>query len=117
MGRLEVKVKTKIYQAPKNFEVAAGKSATFRCEAEVDPNLKLQIEWLFNDKPIDFDQDARIIQSSDKSLTITKTVELDSGTYTCIAKTSLDEDRASAMLIVQGKILNFINLYFIYNYH
>lgn len=101
MGRLEIKIKTKIYQAPKNFEVAAGKSATFRCEAEVDPNLKLEIEWLFNDKPIDFDQDPRIIQSSDKSLTITKTVELDSGTYTCIAKTSLDEDSASAMLIVQ----------------
>ncbi|XP_067119925.1 neuroglian-like isoform X2 [Centruroides vittatus] len=101
MGRLEVKVKTKIYQAPKNFEVAAGKSATFRCEAEVDPNLKLEIEWLFNDKPVDFDQDPHVIQSSDKSLTITKTVELDSGTYTCIAKTSLDEDRASAMLIVQ----------------
>ncbi|XP_023211020.1 neuroglian-like [Centruroides sculpturatus] len=110
MGRLEVKVKTKIYQAPKNFEVAAGKSATFRCEAEVDPNLKLQIEWLFNDKPIDFDQDARIIQSSDKSLTITKTVELDSGTYTCIAKTSLDEDRASAMLIVQVLVLVSVSM-------
>ncbi|XP_067118775.1 LOW QUALITY PROTEIN: neuroglian-like [Centruroides vittatus] len=100
-GRLEVKSKTKIIQPPENFEVAAGKSATFRCNAEADPTLELRIIWLFNEQPIDFDQDPRMVQASDNSLTITKTIELDSGIYACLAQTDLDQDEASATLTVQ----------------
>ena len=51
---------------------------------------------------IDFEIEPRFIQSSDKSLTITKTTELDSGTYTCMAQTALDRAETSATLIVQG---------------
>ena len=51
---------------------------------------------------IDFEIEPRFIQSSDKSLTITKTTELDSGTYTCMAQTALDSAETSATLIVQG---------------
>ncbi|XP_054715079.1 neuroglian-like [Uloborus diversus] len=100
-GRLEVKKKTKINIPPKNFEVAAGKSATFRCDAEADPSLQLTIEWLFEGQRINSDLDTRMVQASDDSLTITKTVEGDSGRYTCVAKTELDQDEASATLIVQ----------------
>lgn len=39
--------------------------------------------------------------SSDFSLTISKTTELDSGIYTCLAQTELDETRAQATLTVQ----------------
>ncbi|XP_035227979.1 neuroglian-like isoform X2 [Stegodyphus dumicola] len=100
-GRLEVKKKTKINMPPENFEVAAGKSATFRCDAEADSSLQLIILWLFNGQPINFDMDARMVQAADDSLTITKTIESDSGTYTCVAKTDLDQDEATATLIVQ----------------
>lgn len=95
--------KTKINFAPENFEVAAGKSATFRCDAEADPSLQLNTVWLFNGKSVDVDTNTRMVQASDGSLTITKTVEGDSGTYTCVAKTELDQDEASATLTVQGK--------------
>lgn len=77
--------------------------ATFRCHAVADPSLPLEILWLINDQAIDFDAEPRFIKSSDYSLTISKTNELDSGTYTCVAKTPLDEVKASATLIVQGK--------------
>lgn len=43
----------------------------------------------------------RFVRSTDYSLMITKTTELDSGTYTCHAHTELDETRAQATLIVQ----------------
>jgi len=43
----------------------------------------------------------RFVRSTDYSLMITKTTELDSGTYTCVAHTELDEARAQATLIVQ----------------
>ncbi|KAG8193026.1 hypothetical protein JTE90_028143 [Oedothorax gibbosus] len=100
-GKLEVKGKTKITQPPENFEVAAGNSATFRCNAEADTSLSLSIQWLFNGQLIDFDQDPRIVQASDNSLTISKTLELDSGVFTCVAKTDLDQDEAQAILTVQ----------------
>lgn len=74
---------------------------SFRCNAVTDPSLPLIIDWLSNGEPIDFEMEPRFIRSSDYSLMITKTTELDSGTYTCVAHTDLDEARAQATLIVQ----------------
>lgn len=110
--------KTKITQPPENFEVAAGNSATFRCNAEADTSLALSIQWLFNGQQIDFDQDPRIVQASDNSLTISKTLELDSGIFTCVAKTELDHDEAQAILTVQGNILlSFAKLGYLQLFH
>lgn len=100
-GELKVKGKTKIIHAPENFEVAARKTAVFRCNAEADPSLDLRIQWAFNERIIDTTHDPRIVQPSDHSLTITTTKELDSGVYTCIASTELDSVNASATLTVQ----------------
>ncbi|XP_054168536.1 neuroglian-like isoform X2 [Oppia nitens] len=100
-GELEVKGRTKITHAPENFEVAARKMAVFRCNAEADSTLVLKIEWLFNGKKIDLDHDPRIVQAADNSLTITTTKELDSGVYTCVAKTDLDSVSSEATLTVQ----------------
>lgn len=69
-----------------------------------DPTLDLEIFWMRNNAPIDLDEEPRFIKTSDSSLTITQSNELDSGTYTCVAKTELDEASASAQLIVQGKL-------------
>lgn len=93
--------KTQITQPPDDLEVAAGSSATFHCKAEADPSLSLKIEWLFNGHLIDFDQNPRMVQTSDNSLMITKTRDLDSGIYSCIARTELDSDLDEATLIVQ----------------
>lgn len=94
---------TEIKDGPEDYEVAAGSTATFRCNAVTDSTLELSIEWLNNGQLIDFDSEPRFVRSNDYSLSITKTNELDSGTYTCVASTELDEARASATLTVQGK--------------
>jgi hypothetical protein len=101
---LLVKEKTVIKDQPKDYEVAAGRTATFRCDAVSDSSLTIKIYWLNQGRKIDFETESRYIQSRDSSLTITKTDELDSGVYTCIAATELDEVSASATLVVQGKI-------------
>lgn len=100
-GRLVVKEHTRITDEPEDYEVRAGSTATFRCNAVTDPSLQLSIDWLNRGQPIDFEVDSRFVKSSDYSLIITKTTELDSGDYTCVASTSLDEARAEASLIVQ----------------
>jgi neuronal cell adhesion protein len=87
--------------------VEASDTATFRCNAVYDSDLQLKIKWLKDGELIDFETEPRFIQSSDQSLTITKTTELDSGTYTCLAESDLDAARASATLIVQVKISSF----------
>jgi len=68
-----------------------------------DPSLNLEIDWLRHSQPIDFESDTRFVKSSDYSLIITKTTELDSGVYSCLAHTDLDEAQAQATLTVQGK--------------
>lgn len=100
-GSLEVKERTRITDEPEDYEVAAGTQATFRCNAVADQSLNLVISWLNNGQLIDFEAEPRFVRSSDYSLTITKTTELDSGTYTCIARTDLDEATAQAQLTVQ----------------
>ena len=100
-GSLIVKERTRITAGPQDYEVEAGDSATFRCNAVHDSDLALRIQWLKDGEIIDFGIEPRFIQSSDQSLTITKTRELDSGRYTCLAKSELDFDEASATLIVQ----------------
>lgn len=100
-GRVEVKRRTRITQPPQDYEVASGKAATFHCNAHADPSLDLRIEWLFNDQPLDLDAEPRLVRSNDNSLAITRSAELDSGTYTCVARTELDSERATATLIVQ----------------
>ncbi|KAK4296763.1 hypothetical protein Pmani_030767 [Petrolisthes manimaculis] len=100
-GSLVVKKRTKITDAPLDYEVAAGQTATFRCNAVKDSDLELSIQWLTDGQLIDFEQEPRFVQQSDNSLSITKTSELDSGVYTCVASTELDEVTAAATLIVQ----------------
>ncbi|KAL0850772.1 hypothetical protein ABMA28_006704 [Loxostege sticticalis] len=102
-GSLTVKKRTVITDKPENYEVAAGSAATFRCNANADDSLKLEIIWLIDGQPIDFESQPRYRMTNDYSLLISDTTELDSGEYTCIARTAIDETRAQATLIVQDK--------------
>lgn len=100
-GTLIVKEHTRITDEPQDYEVAAGSPATFRCNAVADSSLDLEIKWLSDGEEIDFENEPRFVRTNDYSLTISKTAELDSGVYICVAKTELDEARAQATLIVQ----------------
>jgi neuronal cell adhesion molecule len=100
-GTLIVREHTRITEQPIDYEVIAGTLATFRCNAVSDPSLPLEIEWQWNNEVIDFETQPRFTKSSDHSLTISNTIELDSGSYTCVARTELDEASYSATLTVQ----------------
>ena len=102
-GSLVVKEHTRIQDAPEDYEVAAENTATFRCSAVADPSLPLTIDWLRDGVPIDFEAEQRYVKLQDNSLTIDKATELDSGIYTCLARTDLDSSAANATLVVQDK--------------
>ena len=100
-GQLEVKRKTRITDSPSNIEVQAGKNAVFRCNAESDPSLDLKIIWSFKNVEIDFPMNQRMTITQSNSLSIGRTIELDSGVYSCTARTKLDSATAEATLTVQ----------------
>ncbi|XP_011307618.1 neuroglian isoform X2 [Fopius arisanus] len=100
-ANLVVKEHTRITQKPEDYEVAAGDTATFRCNAVADSSLTLQIDWLKDDEVIDTENEPRLVVTNDFSLSISKTTESDSGIYSCLAKTEIDEQKAQATLVVQ----------------
>ncbi|XP_024139303.1 neuronal cell adhesion molecule a isoform X14 [Oryzias melastigma] len=97
---LEVKEPTRILEQPEYKVVQRGMSATFDCTVKHDKSLTPIMTWL-KDRG-ELPDDERFEVDSD-SLTIRNVVEGDAGTYTCIMKTSLDQDSASAVLTVVGK--------------
>ena len=109
LKKTKILFENRITGGPQDYEVEASDTATFRCNAVYDSDLELKIKWLKDGELIDFETEPRFIQSSDQSLTITKTTELDSGTYTCLAQSDLDSAQASATLIVQVSLNNIYN--------
>ena len=79
-----------------------GSQDTYRCNAVYDSDLRMQIKWQKDGEFIDFETEPRFVQSSDQSLTITKTTELDSGRYTCKAENKAGAISHSASLKVNG---------------
>ena len=58
-----------------------------------DMDLDRDIKWLKDGRRIDFDMEPPFIQTNHNSLIITKTMEVDSGSYTYKAITVVDEHR------------------------
>ena len=92
-GSLVVKERTRILSGPKDYEAEAGGTATFRCHAEHDLSLPLTITWYKDGHFVDVNNNNRFVQSSDHSLAVKRTIEMDSGIYTC--RVSLNKKRPS----------------------
>ncbi|XP_042563799.1 neurofascin homolog (chicken) a isoform X5 [Clupea harengus] len=95
--RLEVKEPTRIVRAPEHVSSTRGSSVRFNCRIKHDPTMAIHVTWLKNDQPLSY---AWRMKKDEESLTITNINEGDQGTYTCLVKTEIDEDSASARLTV-----------------
>ncbi|KAM4712389.1 neuronal cell adhesion molecule a isoform 2-T2 [Anableps anableps] len=94
---LEVKEPTRILTQPKYRRVQRGMSALFECKVKHDNSLVPTMTWLKDNGELPDDQRFEV---GDDSLTIMDVIDDDAGTYTCITKTMLDQDSASATLTV-----------------
>uniref|UniRef100_A0A3P9GZ20 Neural cell adhesion molecule L1 n=1 Tax=Oryzias latipes TaxID=8090 RepID=A0A3P9GZ20_ORYLA len=97
---LEVKEPTRIVQAPVHQSAVRGTTARFDCKVNSDPTLPVTVTWTKDDKPLDLRW--RLKKDKD-SLTISNINEGDGGTYTCMAKSAIDQDSVSARLTVLGR--------------
>lgn len=104
-GFLIVRRRTKIVTHPMDMMVHYEKEAKFRCTATTDPEEieNLVINWKKHDTLIDYLRSMRMYRNFvDNSLTISGTIYLDTGKFTCHASNGIDSAEASAHLIVQA---------------
>ncbi|XP_048878433.1 neurofascin homolog (chicken) a isoform X18 [Brienomyrus brachyistius] len=97
--RLEVKEPTRIVRAPEHQTVNRGSVARFNCRVKYDVSLPITVTWAKDDKPLTL---GWRLKKEEDSFSIFNVLDSDEGTYSCTAKTELDEDFASARLTVLG---------------
>lgn len=98
--RLEVKEPTRIIQAPEHQSAIRGSTARFSCRVTSDPSLPVSVAWMKDDKPLYL---GWRLKKDDESLSIPNVNEGDEGTYTCTAKSEIDQLSASARLTVLAR--------------
>jgi len=98
--------KTRIVTAPLDMMIPEGMEAKFTCTGTTDPDEveNLKITWKKDNQTINYELAQRVFENAiDNSLTISGSIYLDTGKYTCVASNGLDSSEASAQLIVQGR--------------
>ncbi|XP_074536653.1 cell adhesion molecule L1-like a isoform X3 [Halichoeres trimaculatus] len=105
IAALDVKDLTRIINPPQDVEIISGTTAQLICQAEYDESLQgtFQMVWEKNGEeiPLFSEGNSRLRYSANDGMLQIMNVNLsDRGAYTCIAKTSLDEVNATALLTV-----------------
>ncbi|XP_063811301.1 neurofascin isoform X10 [Pseudophryne corroboree] len=96
--RLEVKEPTRIIKGPEDQIARRGSSVRLDCRIRSDPSLRLTVTWMKDDNQLYI---SSRMKKEDDALTIFGVAEKDQGSYTCVAKTELDQDFAKAYLTIQ----------------
>uniref|UniRef100_A0A8C9IWE6 Neuronal cell adhesion molecule n=1 Tax=Piliocolobus tephrosceles TaxID=591936 RepID=A0A8C9IWE6_9PRIM len=94
---LEIKDPTWIIKQPEYAVVQRGSMVSFECKVKHDHTLTLTVLWLKDNRELPSDE--RFTVDKDH-LVIADVSDNDSGTYTCVANTTLDSVSASAVLSV-----------------
>ncbi|XP_026162931.1 neurofascin homolog (chicken) a isoform X4 [Mastacembelus armatus] len=95
--RLEVKEPTRIVRAPEHQSAIRSSTSRFDCKVKSDPSLPITVTWTKDDKPLTL---GWRLKKDEESLIIPSVKDSDQGMYTCTVKSDLDQDSASARLIV-----------------
>ncbi|XP_056305942.1 cell adhesion molecule L1-like a isoform X1 [Danio aesculapii] len=98
---LFIKDSTRIVEAPQDMKVIRGSVAELECQVECDPSLRRELEFVWLKDGINILSNTSEGYFTDEGiLQIFNVSHSDQGNYTCIARTSLDQDTASAYITV-----------------
>ncbi|XP_043081173.1 cell adhesion molecule L1-like a isoform X3 [Puntigrus tetrazona] len=98
---LFIKDSTRIVEPPQDMKVKRGSMAELECQVECDPTLRRELEilWMKDGMNI-LSNFSEGYFTDDGVLQIVNVNHSDQGNYTCIVRTSLDQDTASAYITV-----------------
>ncbi|CAM4681666.1 unnamed protein product [Leuciscus chuanchicus] len=98
---LLIKDSTRIVEPPQDIKVIRGSMVELECQVECDSTLRRQLEILWMKDGINILSNfSEEYFTDDGILQIVNVSNSDQGKYTCIARTSLDQDTASAYITV-----------------
>uniref|UniRef100_A0A8C1V9T7 Neural cell adhesion molecule L1-like protein n=1 Tax=Cyprinus carpio TaxID=7962 RepID=A0A8C1V9T7_CYPCA len=98
---LFIKDSTRIVKPPQDMKVKRGSIAELECQVECDPTLRRELEilWMKDGMNI-LSNFSEGYFTDDGILQIVNVSHSDQGNYTCVVRTSLDQDTASAYITV-----------------
>ncbi|KTG03424.1 hypothetical protein cypCar_00013715 [Cyprinus carpio] len=98
---LFIKDSTRIVKPPQDMKVKRGSIAELECQVECDPTLRRELEilWMKDGMNI-LSNFSEGYFTDDGILQIVNVSHSDQGNYTCVVRTSLDQDTASAFITV-----------------
>ncbi|KAI5628779.1 neural cell adhesion molecule L1-like protein isoform X2, partial [Silurus asotus] len=101
-ANLYVKDPTKIVIPPQDMNIKRGSMAKLQCKAQYDQSFtdELKIVWQKDGKEIDSNNEDSRYSTDEGILHIINVSHTDKGLYTCIVRTSLDQDTATAYITV-----------------
>uniref|UniRef100_A0A665THS0 Neural cell adhesion molecule L1-like protein n=1 Tax=Echeneis naucrates TaxID=173247 RepID=A0A665THS0_ECHNA len=104
---LDVKDPTKIVHPPQDAQIISGTTAQLMCQAEYDKSLRstFEVVWRKDQEEIPTHKFSYFVD--DGMLQIMNVNLSDEGMYTCIARTNLDEDNATAQLTVLEFVVEY----------
>uniref|UniRef100_A0A9J7YAY5 Neural cell adhesion molecule L1-like protein n=1 Tax=Cyprinus carpio carpio TaxID=630221 RepID=A0A9J7YAY5_CYPCA len=95
---LFIKDSTRIVKPPQDMKVKRGSIAELECQVECDPTLRRELEILWMKDGMNIL--SNFSEGYDGILQIVNVSHSDQGNYTCVVRTSLDQDTASAFITV-----------------
>uniref|UniRef100_A0A672NAY8 Neural cell adhesion molecule L1-like protein n=1 Tax=Sinocyclocheilus grahami TaxID=75366 RepID=A0A672NAY8_SINGR len=98
---LFIKDSTRIVEPPQDMKVKRGSMVELECQVECDPTLRRELEilWMKDGMNI-LSNFSEGYFTDDGILQIVNVSHSDQGNYTCVVRTSLDQDTASAYITV-----------------
>jgi len=104
-GNLKVYKKISVNMPMTNISVRAGERVTFRCDVTADRYDVIDVDWLRNNQPVDYEHSGNQYRKNpqDNSLTVLSSRVADTGRYTCKARTDLDEAEYTGQLVVKDR--------------
>uniref|UniRef100_A0A4W5KK04 Cell adhesion molecule L1-like b n=1 Tax=Hucho hucho TaxID=62062 RepID=A0A4W5KK04_9TELE len=97
---LDVKDPTQIVEPPQDLYILSGTTAQLTCQAEYDISLRNEFKIVWSKDGEEIPPFTEQYFLDDAMLQIINVDQSDKGTYTCIARTNLDQDTASALVTV-----------------